>query len=158
MDQRDILYQIFNELSLNDIVRCSTVNRLINHICDLQYARLINDYENIIANIFYKSPYKQMYVVCYELKVFIKKYLDLNLFSFFSTNALDIQSRNIIKLPKMIGQLSNLQKLLLYDNQITKLPETIGQLVNLRELSLSGNQITELPETIGQLINCKIIQ
>uniref|UniRef100_A0A6C0CCV5 Uncharacterized protein n=1 Tax=viral metagenome TaxID=1070528 RepID=A0A6C0CCV5_9ZZZZ len=27
--------QIFNELSLNDIVRCSTINRLINHICEI---------------------------------------------------------------------------------------------------------------------------
>uniref|UniRef100_A0A6C0C998 F-box domain-containing protein n=1 Tax=viral metagenome TaxID=1070528 RepID=A0A6C0C998_9ZZZZ len=55
MDQNDILYQIFNKLSLNDIVRYSTVNRLINHICDLQYARLINGYENIPANLFYKK-------------------------------------------------------------------------------------------------------
>jgi len=43
MDQSDILYQIFNELSLNHIVRCSTVNRHINRICDLQHVRLIND-------------------------------------------------------------------------------------------------------------------
>uniref|UniRef100_A0A6C0CBJ1 F-box domain-containing protein n=1 Tax=viral metagenome TaxID=1070528 RepID=A0A6C0CBJ1_9ZZZZ len=103
MGQRDILYQIINELSLNDIVRCLTVNRLINHICNLQYARLINDYENILANLSYKSSYKQMYATCYELEGFIKKYADLNLFNFFSTDVLDIQSRNIIKLPKMIG-------------------------------------------------------
>jgi len=83
MDQSDIVYQIFNKLSLNDIVRCSTINRLINHICDLQYGRLINDYENILANLFYKSSYKQIYVACYELEGFIKKYTDLNLFNFF---------------------------------------------------------------------------
>jgi len=30
MDQSDIVYKIFNELSLNNVVRCSTVNKLVN--------------------------------------------------------------------------------------------------------------------------------
>jgi len=153
MDQRDIVYQIFNELSLNDIVRCSTVNRLINHICDLQYARLINDYENILANLFYKSSCKQMYVACYELERFVNKYSNLDLFNFFSANGLVLYHKNINKLPETIGQLVNLQELSLSDNQITELPETIGQLINLQELWLDKNKITGLPETIGQLVN-----
>jgi len=103
MDQRDIVYQIFNELSLNDIVRCSTVNRLINHICDLQYGRLINDYENIIANIFYKSSYKQMYVACYELEGFFRNHYRLNLSLIFSENKLYLDYRDILKLPEAIG-------------------------------------------------------
>ena len=39
----------------------------------------------------------------------------------------------------------------LYNKGLTSLPENIGQLTNLQTLLLSGNQLTSLPESLGQI-------
>ena len=158
MNHKDTANQILNNLELSDIIKCSTVNKLLKEICDLQYMRLFNNYENIPTKFFIKFSFKQMYITCYELDLFSKRFSDTNLVNFFSANKLNIIQKNIAKLPESIGQLSNLQKLSLDYNQITKLPESIGQLVNLQRLWLFNNQITELPESIEQLVNCDIMR
>jgi len=56
-------------------------------------------------------------------------------------------------IPPEIGNLVNLKRLYLYDNQFTSLPPEIGNLVNLSELYLNGNQLTSLPPEIGNLEN-----
>uniref|UniRef100_A0A6C0CA02 F-box domain-containing protein n=1 Tax=viral metagenome TaxID=1070528 RepID=A0A6C0CA02_9ZZZZ len=63
MNNSDIIYQIFDQLDLDDIVRCSTINKLINRIHGLQYAILINDNANILINLFNKNLYRQIYMV-----------------------------------------------------------------------------------------------
>ena len=60
-------------------------------------------------------------------------------------------------LPSEIGQLTNLKKLWLYNNELTTLPPEIGQLTNLEEISLTNNNITSLPPEIGQLKNLWIL-
>jgi len=37
MNNKDITYQIFNHLDINNIIRCSIVNKFLKEICDLQY-------------------------------------------------------------------------------------------------------------------------
>ncbi|MGK7898943.1 MAG: leucine-rich repeat domain-containing protein, partial [Xenococcus sp. (in: cyanobacteria)] len=66
---------------------------------------------------------------------------------------LDLSWKNIDKLPKSLGNLSNLTELDLSSNQLTNLPESIGSLSNLTRLDLSSNQLTDLPESIGILSN-----
>lgn len=58
---------------------------------------------------------------------------------------------NLLYLPPIIGQLTQLQVLYLSRNHLTSLPETIGQLIQLQEFSLAYNHLTSLPETMGQL-------
>lgn len=65
--------------------------------------------------------------------------------------SLNLGSKKLIRLPKQIGQLKQLQWLYLRDNQITQLPSEIGQLQQLQWLYLDNNQITQLPAEIGQL-------
>ena len=59
------------------------------------------------------------------------------------------------KLPESIGQLQNLQELVLGGcKSLTTLPESIGQLQNLQVLDLERcKNLTTLPESIGQLQN-----
>ncbi|MBS4171082.1 leucine-rich repeat domain-containing protein [Neochlamydia sp. AcF95] len=54
-------------------------------------------------------------------------------------------------LPAEIGQLSQLQRLFIGDNQLTTVPAEIGRLSNLQQLSLDHNHLTVLPPEIGQL-------
>ncbi|RVX06789.1 putative inactive leucine-rich repeat receptor kinase XIAO [Vitis vinifera] len=56
-------------------------------------------------------------------------------------------------LPNSLGNLSNLQSVLLWDNSfVGSIPNSIGNLSNLEELYLSNNQMSgTIPETLGQL-------
>ncbi|HAS44982.1 MAG TPA: hypothetical protein DCS93_31160 [Microscillaceae bacterium] len=56
-------------------------------------------------------------------------------------------------LPDTMGDLTNLQELMLDSNGLTELPETIGNLKNLKILSLKNNRVTSLPESIKTLVN-----
>jgi Leucine-rich repeat (LRR) protein len=58
-------------------------------------------------------------------------------------------------IPKEIGNLTNLEYLVLGDNQlIGSIPPEIGNLTNLLTLDLSGNQLTgSIPPEIGNLTN-----
>ena len=66
---------------------------------------------------------------------------------------LDLSGENIITLPAVIWQLTNLIYLSLSTNHLTYLPPEIGNLINLTELILYSNQLTSLPKEIGQLSN-----
>jgi Leucine-rich repeat (LRR) protein len=64
---------------------------------------------------------------------------------------LNIKNNQLIKLPESLGQLTLLQSLNCSKNQLTKLPESICQLTQLQELDLSYNRLTTLPESLGKL-------
>ncbi len=59
----------------------------------------------------------------------------------------------IAVVPPEIGQLSNLQYLSLFENFLTTVPAELWQLSNLQSLALGGNQLTAVPAEIGQLSN-----
>ncbi len=64
---------------------------------------------------------------------------------------LNLNGDNLTILPPEIGQLSNLQWLLLWNNKLTALPPELFQFTSLTGLDLSYNQLTTLPPEIGQL-------
>ena len=64
---------------------------------------------------------------------------------------LDLSGAELEELPDSIAQWTQLQTLLLTDNNLTKLPDSIGQLTQLNGLYLERNQLTELPDSIAQL-------
>lgn len=66
-------------------------------------------------------------------------------------------SSAIKKLPKEIGQLSNLEHLDLEDNELNELPEAIGKLEKLERLNIGKNPILSLPPEIKNLKNLKKI-
>ena len=68
---------------------------------------------------------------------------------------LDLSERNLILLPKEIGNFKNLKELNLDRNNLRSLPEEIGKLKNLERLDLNYNNLTSLPKKIGNLKNLK---
>ncbi|MBD2635199.1 leucine-rich repeat domain-containing protein [Limnothrix sp. FACHB-881] len=76
---------------------------------------------------------------------------------------LDLAGLDLVELPPEIGELTQLQVLILgkfeletgqwKGNQLTTLPPEIGQLKNLTSLSLFNNQLRELPAVLGELKN-----
>ncbi|PSB35710.1 COR domain-containing protein [Stenomitos frigidus] len=64
---------------------------------------------------------------------------------------LDLSDKNLKALPPEIGQLTNINTLLLGDNLLTLLPPEIGQLTSLSTLELQHNRLETLPPEIGQL-------
>lgn len=50
---------------------------------------------------------------------------------------------------KYLGYLSELQRLVLQNNQLTSIPRAIGHLTKLTYLSVGENNLTTLPEEIG---------
>ena len=76
---------------------------------------------------------------------------------------LDLSGNELTSLPSEIGQLIQLETLILgkwdedkgdyIGNQLAILPAEIGQLRTLSQLDLSANQLSQLPAEIGQLTN-----
>lgn len=70
--------------------------------------------------------------------------------------SLDLSNRNVGKdgirvLLAEIGELTELTKLLMNDNDLTSLPAAIGSLTNLSTLELQNNSLLSLPPEIGGL-------
>jgi len=66
-----------------------------------------------------------------------------------------IRGNNLRRLPKEIANLTNLTYLDVSKNQLTELTEEIFNLINLTKLDISDNQLRELPKEIGNLILAK---
>src|SRR5438128_12284109 len=68
---------------------------------------------------------------------------------------LDLSRMGLTELPESLGQLTQLQSLILSGNRLTTLPELLGQLTQLQILGLGvgfeGNPIVELPTCIRRL-------
>ena len=60
-------------------------------------------------------------------------------------------------LPESIGNLDDLRKLYLEENNISILPDSFSNLTALVQLYISFNQLTELPENFGNLDNLYIL-
>uniref|UniRef100_A0A6C0CAZ8 F-box domain-containing protein n=1 Tax=viral metagenome TaxID=1070528 RepID=A0A6C0CAZ8_9ZZZZ len=122
MNDKDIAHSIFSFLKLRDIINCSTISKFILDICNLQYVRLFaDDFGNISGDVNY-----------YELNVFKKKYIKLK------PDQL-IQIETLIKLPKLLGLLTNLKMIMLHQGKLPKYHNQSASL-NLRALCLFQNR------------------
>ena len=74
----------------------------------------------------------------------------------FNLKGLYIGGRgDLTELPKEIGNLTNLKRLIIKCFYLKELPKEIFNLINLEELHISSDNLTELPKEIGNLTNLK---
>src|SRR5436190_23274283 len=99
MDNKDIVFCIFQHLDLIEIIRCSTINTLIKNICDMQYERLlIYDYGKVFTKFFNNKIFKQSYIKCYNLDTMRKLYMpNSSLINFFNLTNIDLRDHQIKK-------------------------------------------------------------
>ena len=62
-----------------------------------------------------------------------------------------MSGNKLTELPAEIGDLRELRRLWVNNNQLVGLPTSIQRLTKLEVLNLSGNKLTELPAEIGDL-------
>lgn len=62
---------------------------------------------------------------------------------------LNASNNELAELPEQIGQLRNLQRLLLENNRLTALPKSFSKLSALEELNLRSNALESLDEDLG---------
>ncbi len=70
---------------------------------------------------------------------------------------LDLTEQNLRTLPTTIGQIKNLETLILEKNRFKELPTEIGNLTHLKELNIKAVPIKDLPDSIGQLKNLEVL-
>jgi predicted DNA-binding WGR domain protein len=73
-------------------------------------------------------------------------------FTLTALTDLRITSAGLTALPEAIGNLEQLECLVLDHNQLTTLPEAIGRLGRLSRLDARGNRLERLPDSIGDLV------
>lgn len=62
-----------------------------------------------------------------------------------------LENNNLVSLPDSICSLTKLKTIYIPYNQITSLPENMGDLVNLKQLNLNSNKLTDLPDSLFEL-------
>ncbi|MBI9016129.1 MAG: leucine-rich repeat domain-containing protein [Phycisphaerae bacterium] len=74
-----------------------------------------------------------------------------------NVTTLYLSGMDLIKLPAEIGELTELEKLVIFKTELSSLPPQIGKLTALKNLDVSFNQLTCLPPEIGQLSNLETL-
>ncbi len=73
-------------------------------------------------------------------------------------NCLVIKKVKLKSLPESIGNLENLQELKIHGTSIQNIPETIGNLKKLSRLEILESELIEIPESICNLSNLKVLK
>ena len=79
----------------------------------------------------------------------------IKLFAKEDLKKLDLCNENLFSIPAEIGNLLNIEEILLRGNQLTNLPDEISKLANLSVLDLTDNRFITLPLVICRLINLR---
>jgi hypothetical protein len=74
-----------------------------------------------------------------------------------SLRELDLSANTLGGLPRAIGGLKRLVRLVLQDNEIEELPEELCALSCLRELDVSRNLLRSLPDDLGKLTSLEVL-
>src|SRR5207253_2789500 len=114
------------------------------------------DYDTLSHKIVNIKLFENKYKLCNNLNQISIK-LNYDLFQLYMAIKLELCSNQLQSIPSELGQLNNLQELLIYNNQLQSIPSELGQLNNLRKLRISNNQLQSIPSELGQLNNLQYL-
>src|SRR5919206_466475 len=145
----DILFNVYQFLSINDIRSCLLVSSTFYTFIDHHFWKtlLIRDYCDMNTDDLKKDKFYFRYIKCHQLSQ-LKQKLNLKesinqLAASQTLNLTNLTNNNqLTSLPREFGELAALQTLYLYNNQLTLLPREFDELVALQTLNLGNNQLT----------------
>jgi len=142
----DVLLNIFGFLNVENIIKCSVVCKLFLKVSKSQVLWWGKRYKNVG---YFNGDYYESYKDCYGLTK-ITRYIDYNgdEDKLFNLKFLNLECRNLKKIPIQIGLLYNLNRLFLNSNQMVNCPSEIGLLYNLERLDLSYNKLETIPKEL----------
>src|ERR671927_325343 len=150
----DILFNVYQFLSINDIQSCLLVSSTFYTFIDHHFWKtlLIRDYCDMNTDDLKKDKFYFRYIKCHQLsrlknKLNLKESID----QLAGLQTLNLSSNQLMSLPREFGELSALQTLNLANNQLTSLPSEFGHIRALQTLSLNSNKLTSLPREFGEL-------
>src|ERR671926_152152 len=128
---KDIFFNVYQFLSINDIQSCLLVSSTFYTFIDHHFWKtlLIRDYCDMNTDDLKKDKFYFRYIKCHQLS----------------------RLKNKLNLKESIDQLAGLQTLNLWNNKLTSLPREFGQLAGLQTLGLHNNNLTSLPREFGEL-------
>lgn len=150
----DCLLYILSFLDINNIVKCSLINKRFHYITHnetIWFSLFKQHFWNITCSLNYYDNFKKYYGLNKFLKCYLKSDINIRIRS----NMLYFGFNKIKYLPDTICLFSHLIILDLSSNMLCSLPRTIGELVNLKELNVCHNALTCIPTTIE---NCGLLQ
>ena len=153
----DALFLIAMELDLPDLLQfCGSSSRFNKIICQQEPIwryKLNQDYPNYLDFNFNKSL-REIYNSLYRIDQLKQKLnINLSLLDIYNLDTLEIDGdvTEIDILPSEIGELVNLRRLWLPNNNLYKLPSELSQLTNLEDLILDNNNFTEFPLVLTEM-------
>ena len=150
----DILFNVYQFLSINDIQSCMLVSSTFYTFIDHHFWKtlLIRDYCDMNTDDLKKDKFYFRYIKCHQLnRLKNKLYLKESIDQLAALQTLKLAYNQLTSLPREFGELAGLQTLSLANNHLTSLPREFGQLTALQTLDLYNNQLTSLPTEFGQL-------
>ena len=165
---KDILLYIAGKLDLPDLLNFCQIDKRINEIWSMKlitefsskkdknpketYQRLY--WERLKEQLEYHGTVeKLLYAVGIYLEYYNLTKIPKEIGNLTNLQELDLSNNKLTEIPKEIGNLTNLQILNLGHNRLKKIPKEIGNLINLQKLWLEDNQLTEISKEIGNLTN-----
>src|ERR671927_343474 len=141
----DILFNVYQFLSINDIRSCLLVSSTFYTFIDHHFWKtlLIRDYCDMNTDDLKKDKFYFRYIKCHQLsRLKNKLYLNESIDQLAALHTLDLANNKLTLLPREFGELGVLHTLNLANNQLTSLPCEFGELAGLQTLSLRYNKLT----------------
>src|SRR5919205_71685 len=138
----DILFNVYQFLSINDIRSCLLVSSTFYTFIDHHFWKtlLIRDYCDMNTDDLKKDKFYFRYIKCHQLsRLKNKLYLNESIDQLADLHTLSLENNRLTALPREFGQLAALQTLYLYRNNLTSLPPEIGKIKPFQILDLSPN-------------------
>lgn len=117
---------------------------------------MLTDYPDVLDDLI-DDTLGDLFYLLREKRSFGNTPSVIDIVTLLSKEALYLDKKNLLKLPKEIAHLKNLETISASYNNLKGLPETFSELQNLWYLELSYNEITSLPENIGNFQGLELL-
>ena len=162
----DCLLCVIGFLGLDDVMKCSLVNKQFNVVIksEMIWIQLFREH---FWNVPYTKNFYDNFKECFKFDNFLKECGNKNIYLTHDENwninnvtrwkEINLPSKNISILPRTIGHFVLLKSLRLTCNRLSALPIEMRQLNLLEDLFLSENDFVTFPEIICELNSLKML-